>query len=141
MPSVTPRAGSRDDCRVSEPTFALGEFLHMTVERREAGCATAELVATESHQNPHGFVHGAVLFAMVDTSMGAATMSVLGEGQRCSTIELQLRFLRPVVSGRLSAETRVVKPGQRVVHLESKVHDADGRLVAMATGSFAVVRA
>src|SRR5450756_2163300 len=93
------------------------------------------------HQNPHGFVHGAVIFAMGDTSMGAATMSMLDERQRCSAIERQLRFLRPVESGRLSADTTVVKAGRRRFHLESKVHDAQGRWVAMATGSSAVVAA
>jgi len=111
----------------------------MTVESREPGRATAVLDATEIHQNPHGFVHGAVMFAMVDTTMGAATMSMLVEPQRCSTIELQLRFLRPVEQGPISAETIVMKPGRRIFHLETKVHDGEGRLVATATGSFAVV--
>lgn len=123
---------------MSEPTFPLADFLGMTVEVHAPGRAIATLTATEAHQNPHGFVHGAVLFAMVDTGMGAATMSILDPGQRCSTIELQLRFLRPVERGRLSAETIVVKPGRRVVHLETKVRD-DDRLVATAAGSFAVV--
>jgi uncharacterized protein (TIGR00369 family) len=125
----------------SRSDFALGEFLGMSVETVEPGVARAVAEATTTHHNPHGFVHGGVLFTMVDTSMGAATMSTLDEGQRCSTIELQLRFLRPVVDGRIEAVTTVVKPGRRIVHLESKVTDQHGRLVATATGSFAVIEA
>lgn len=49
---------------------------------------------------------------MGDTSMGASTLSMLDERQRCSAIERQLRFLRPVESGRLSADTTVVKAGR-----------------------------
>ncbi len=111
----------------------------MTVDQREPGRATATLDADDVHQNPHGFVHGAVLFAMAKTTMGAATMSMLVEPQRCSTIELQLRFLRPVERGPISADTIVVKPGRRIFHLETKMHDGKGRLIATATGSFAVV--
>ena len=121
--------------------FALGEFLGMTVETIEPGVAVAVAEASTTHHNPHGFVHGGVLFTMVDTSMGAATMSTLGDGRRCSTIELQLRFLRPVVDGRIEVRTQVVKPGRRIVHLESRVTDQHGRLVATATGSFAVIDA
>jgi uncharacterized protein (TIGR00369 family) len=125
---------------VSEtPSFPLSRFLGMTVHDEGAGQARADLDAGPVHQNPHGFVHGAAVFAMVDTSMGAAAMSMLGPDQRCSTIELHLRFLRPVVDGPLNAETSVVKPGRRVMHLESRVTDSAGRLVATASSSFAVI--
>ncbi|MFM8946165.1 MAG: PaaI family thioesterase, partial [Actinomycetota bacterium] len=65
--------------------------------------------------------------------------SVLGAGHYCSTIEIQIRYLRPVTDGGLTVETQVVKPGRRIVHLESRVTDANGRLVATATGSYAVL--
>lgn len=133
---------------MSEPTdggastagsFPLSEFLGMTIEHLEPGRATATIDLADSHQNPHGFVHGAVLFTMADTSMGAATMSVLGDDQRCSTIELHLRFFRPVVEGRLVADTEVLRQGRRIVHLETRIRDGEDRLVAVADGSFAVV--
>lgn len=111
----------------------------MTVTEPGNGYSTAHLEAGAVHHNPHGFVHGATVFAMVDTSMGAAATSILSENQRCSTIELQIRFLRPVVEGALRAETNVVKPGRRIIHLESRVTDAADRLIATATASFAVI--
>lgn len=121
--------------------FPLGRFVGMSIERPVPGRAVARASAQESHHNPHGFVHGAVVFTLIDTSMGAAVMSMLAEGQRCSTIECQVRFLRPVVDDDLVCETTVIKPGRRVFHLESKVTTQDGRLVATGTGSFAVIDA
>lgn len=121
--------------------FPLGSFIGMSIERPSPGHAIARASANSSHHNPHGFVHGGVVFTLVDTSMGAAVMSMLPEGQRCSTIECQVRFLRPVVDADLTCETTVVKPGRRVFHLESKVTTADGRVIATGTGSFAVVDA
>lgn len=119
--------------------FPLGDFIGMTIDRPRAGTAIARASASGSLLNPHGFVHGGVVFTLVDTSMGAAVMSMLPEGQRCSTIECQVRFLRPVVDADLMCETTVVKPGRRVFHLESRVKTADGQIVATGTGTFAVI--
>ena len=126
-----------DEGNVSE--FPLGEFIGMSIERPGPGRAVARTTAHDTHHNPHGFVHGGVVFTLIDTSMGAAVMSMLPAGQRCSTIECQVRFLRPVVNEDLVCETTVIKPGKRVFHLESKVTTSDGRVVATGTGSFAVI--
>ena len=119
--------------------FPLGEFIGMSIDRPSPGRAVARTTTHGAHHNPHGFVHGAVVFTLIDTSMGAAVMSMLDGGKRCSTIECQVRFLRPVVNDDLVCETTVIMPGNRVFHLESKVSTPDGKLVATGTGSFAVI--
>ena len=78
---------------------------------------------------------------MVDYSMGGATMSVLPPGDICATIEIKISYLAGVRGGRLTAETEIIKRGRRVVFLESRVSDHDGKLVATASGSFAVIPA
>jgi uncharacterized protein (TIGR00369 family) len=119
--------------------FALGDLLGMQVEQVAAGRAVARLGVTAEHHNPHGTVHGAVLFAMVDTAMGGATMSVLDAGAWCASIDVELRFLRPVFDGDLEATAEVLRAGRRVVHLQATVRSGDGDMVAMATGAFAVL--
>jgi acyl-CoA thioesterase len=122
-------------------SFPLQTHLGMTVGSPEPGVGVAELTVTPALHNPNGVVHGAVLFAMADTSMGAAAMSVLAEGSACASIEVQLRFLRAVAAGRLLARTEVVHAGRRVVQLTSRITGEDGGLVALASGSFAVIPA
>jgi acyl-CoA thioesterase len=126
----------RDD----SPPFWLKEQLGFRVERAE-GTARVLIDCDERHFNPNGVVHGAVVFALVDTGMGAATMSLVGEGAACATIEIQLRYLSPVFAGPLCAEVRVVKAGKRIVHLAADVFGAPARLVATASGSFAIIPA
>jgi acyl-CoA thioesterase len=111
----------------------------MDIEDVEPGHAIARLEVTESLLNPNGAVHGGVLFTMVDTAMGKATMSVLAEGQLCASIEVQMRFLRPVSRGRLEADAAVIRRGRKIIHLEARVRDRDGVLVATGAGTFAVV--
>lgn len=119
--------------------FPLQAHLGMNVASPSTGHGVAELEVTDALHNPNGVLHGAVLFAMVDTAMGAATMSVLDEGTPCASIEVHLRFLRPAPSGRLTADVEVLKAGRRIVQLEGRVHDDTGELIATATGSFAVI--
>lgn len=123
-----------------EPVFPLAEHLGMVVEEVEPGVATARVQVTPGHLNPHGALHGAVPFAMLDTAMGAATMSVLDkERNLCASIDVQLHFCKAVFGGEVTGTVRVVQAGKRVVHLQGEVRDAAGDLVAFGSGSFAVL--
>lgn len=119
--------------------FPLSEVLGMRVEDAVDGVAVARLIADASHHNPYGVVHGAVLFAMADTAMGAATLSVLDDGRACASIDVHLRFLARADEGELACRAQVLRAGRRVVHLDASVTGPDGRLVATATGAFAVL--
>jgi len=129
---------------VPEAEFPLRSFLEFSIDSGEGGPGTAvvALDVDDRHLNPNGVVHGGVVFAMVDTAMGRATLSVLDEGCLCASIEVSVRYLRPVVEGRLVATATVLRAGRRIVHLEGAVHvDGDDRPVAVVQGSFAVLEA
>lgn len=121
--------------------FPLRRFLGMEIEDVEPGRAVARVEVSADLLNPNGVVHGGVMFTMVDTAMGKATLSVLEDGQRCASVEVQMRFLRPVTGGHLEAVARLIQPGRKIVHLEARVHDGEGTLVASGTGTFVVIAA
>jgi acyl-CoA thioesterase len=129
------------DLEAGDPTkrFPLQEHIGFEIFRGE-GRAEARLARIgERHVNPNGAVHGAVLFALLDTAMGAAVVSVIEEGRICATTDLQIRYLRPVFEGSLTAEVRVVSAGRRMATLTGEVVDAEGRIVATGTSAFAVL--
>jgi uncharacterized protein (TIGR00369 family) len=120
--------------------FPLKQYLGMELHGDDPGTGHAEIEIGPEHLNPNGVVHGAVFFALVDTAMGKSTMSVVNEpGAYCASIELSLRFIRPASTGRLIATATVVKRGRSVVHLDAVVVGDDGRLVAKAAGTFAIL--
>jgi acyl-CoA thioesterase len=124
---------------VERGQFPLRQFLGMQLGGDEPGVGTATVDIGAQHHNPNGVVHGAVLFALVDTAMGKATMSLLDEGHYCASVEVSLRFLRPVSGGRVDAVATVLKRGRHLVHLDARISDADDRLIATADGTFAVL--
>lgn len=106
------------------------------VERGEARAVTA-LTVGPHHMNPHGVVHGAVLYALADQGMGAALYSLLGDSESCATIEIKIVYLAPVRGGAIECVSTVLNKGRRVAVLESEVRAA-GKLVAKALGTFAI---
>jgi acyl-CoA thioesterase len=115
------------------------DLIGLAVTARGEGRCTSELVAGESHLNPNGVVHGAVLYALADTGMGAALSSVLDEGQLCSTIEIKINYFRPAKAQRIRCETRLVHKGSRTGAMESEIFDGSDRLLARATGTFMIL--
>jgi acyl-CoA thioesterase len=116
----------------------LAEQLHITNGGAADGRATYYLDVVPELLNPHGVLHGGAVYVMVDYSMGGATMAVLPPGEICATIEIKISYLATVRGGKLTCEPEIIKRGRNIAFLESKVTDSEGKLVATATGSFAI---
>lgn len=114
------------------------ELIGLTIESLPEGCSLAQLtVDPVRHYNPQAVVHGAVLFAMADTGMGAALYPTLEPGQICATIEIKINYFAAVRGGEVRCDTRLLNRGKRVANLQSDII-CDGRLVAQANGNFAI---
>jgi acyl-CoA thioesterase len=100
------------------------------------GRARFDLAIRPDHMNPHGVVHGGVVYSLVDYAMGGALTSRLAPGERCATLEIKINYLAPATAGHLAAEARVVERTARVGVLEGRVAGDGDRLVALATGTF-----
>ncbi len=121
----------------SLPPMGFQLLVGFDITERGDGVSRCRLVVDERHLNPHGVVHGGVLYAMADTGMGAAVYSRLEPDESCATIEVKMVYLGAVRSGVLECETRLVQRGRRVAVLESEVRNGE-RLVAKALGTFAI---
>ena len=97
------------------------------------------LVVAPAHLNPHQVVHGAVLYALADTSMGLALYPSLAEGEICATIEIKINYFKPVSAGTLNCITQVVNRGRTVANLDSRIYVGE-TLVAQANGNYAIFK-
>ena len=112
----------------------------ITVSHVEAGECVLEFDASERHHQPNGVVQGGVLTAVADAAMGMAGMTTQEVGWANTTIELKINFIRPVISGRVRAEGRVVRAGRTVIFTEATVFNAEGKVAARATSSVLAFR-
>lgn len=101
------------------------------------GRASFAVVPDEFHYNPIGVVHGALAAALLDTAMGCAVHSRLPRGQAYTTIDIQVRYVRPLTrdTGRVVCTAEAVHVGRKLATAEGRVVDGAGKLYATGTTS------
>ncbi|HZM54892.1 MAG TPA: PaaI family thioesterase [Acidimicrobiales bacterium] len=131
-------SGLRDGA-APPPPIAL--VLGMRLRTVERGRVVFEYEPDESVYNPIGTVHGGVVCTLADTVIGCAVHTTLVAGVGYTSIDLQVSYLRPLVStsGPVVATGTVVKPGRRVAFARAESADGAGNVVAEATGSCLVM--
>ena len=85
--------------------------------------------------NPMKQVQGGYLCAMLDECMSVACMVASGMTHVAPTAEMKTTFFRPAQPGKLKGIGRVAKWGRTIALTEGELYDAEGRLLAKATGT------
>ena len=117
-------------------------WLGLRVVSTAEGEAVVEMPTTEDMANLSGFVHGGMISTLADSAMGRSLRTVAPGVVRAMSFDLKLNFISAAKIGEtLKATGRVVHAGRRTMVTECRVEGRDGRLVATASGTFAVTRA
>ena len=77
-------------------------------------------------------VHGGMVATLLDTAMGGACWTTMGEGEHFLTGDLRVEFFRSAKPGLLRAEGKVVHRSRRVVFCAAELSDAEGTTLAGA---------
>ncbi len=85
--------------------------------------------------NPMKQVQGGYLCAMLDECMSVACMVASGMTHVAPTAEMKTTFFRPAAPGKLKGIGKVAKWGRTIAFTEGELYDAEGRLLAKATGT------
>ena len=118
---------------------SFAKLLGVTIEREpEEGGLVVAMTVDERHENFHGVTHGGVAMTLLDMAMGGAVRRTLANNETCASININTDFLRPAPRGRLVARGRVDKRGRTAAFASGELHDAEGKLVARATGVWVV---
>jgi uncharacterized protein (TIGR00369 family) len=112
------------------------QFISADVEN---GTIEVAFEATEDFTNPMGNVLGAFLAAMLYDTVGPALLATLDADQFQSTLDLNVRFLRPVRPGRIVGRGRVVHREADIAYLEASLSDANDTTIAVATATARVI--
>jgi len=105
-----------------------------SLEIREAE-ASIEMEVSERFFHAAGALHGSVYFKMLDDAAFFAANSLETE-RFVLTTSFTIYLTRPVSSGRLRAEGRVVNRGNSRFLAEAVLYDSEGREIGRGSGVF-----
>ncbi|KKM91314.1 hypothetical protein LCGC14_1229780 [marine sediment metagenome] len=116
-----------------------GDLIGLEFTKFEKGYSQCVLNVNDKLLNPHGVLHGGIMYSMADTGMGGAAYSLLENDESCATIEIKISYFKSVKSGILTCDTRVLHNGRNISVLESEIMNG-GILVAKAIGTFSIFK-
>jgi acyl-CoA thioesterase len=110
----------------------------MKIDDVRKGWARLRVTYQPQMANANGVAHGAIAFALADSAVGTAMVGHLVPGERISTVEMKINYIRPFQEGEITAEARIVHKGTQTAVGEVEVTDGRGQLVAKALATYAV---
>jgi len=107
----------------------------------DVGEATFRLPLSGWLRAPHGNVQGGVIALVADHAITCAIQSTVPAGAGYGSLDLKVNFIRPVPADgtHLESRGRILTRGRRTAVATADVVNAEGKTVAVATGSAVIV--
>ncbi|MEL7257632.1 MAG: PaaI family thioesterase [Pseudomonadota bacterium] len=104
----------------------------------ESGRVDIEAPILSGSLQQQGFAHAGLTFAIGDSAAGYSALSLLPETHEVLTTEMKINLLAPGEGEQLVARGRVIRPGRRLMVVQSDVfavHNGKERHIALLTGT------
>lgn len=125
----------RGDLQASSIAHTMG----MRALAVEPGRITLEVRPDERHLNPAGAIHGGVAATCLDGAAALALFSTLELDVPHSTVDLNVKYVRPLRMGEAyEVHGWVVERTRSLAICDAQVVDASGKLYAKATTTFVI---
>jgi uncharacterized protein (TIGR00369 family) len=111
-------------------------LLGIQLEKLALGEATLTLAIRPELGQNHGVVHGGAIASLIDTATAFAILTLLENEERVTTVDLTISYLRPAITGTLTATARVLRHGRRLFAVSAEVADTSGTLLATALSTY-----
>lgn len=126
------------------PIFENSPFTKLTgIEFTERGEGYSQVILKITEpvlRIVNGSVHGGAIATLLDVGMGAALLTCLNKDQHAATVQMQIHYLSPAMSGVLVCNSKVIRKGRSIASLESEVANK-GTVIAKATGTYYISKA
>ena len=118
----------------------IGQQLQMRTLHESVDTMVVEMPVTAQVSNSRGALQGGMLATLVDIAAGWLAMAGVAEGHTTPTLDLNIHFLLPIVTGPARATATVVRRGKRTIVARVDVEDVGrDRLAATAIAQFLVL--
>lgn len=123
---------------VTDSRSAAGNWMGLTLEKIEKGKAEISLTVKKEMTNPFGNIHGGMMALVMDEVIGWSVIS-LGMEHHYTSLNLNVDFLYAIAEGqKLHATAEVVRAGKKIIHVDCRVIDTEGRLLGKSSSNLIV---
>ena len=90
-------------------------------------------------------MHGGAIASLVDTAIAHSIlltpeyMEAHKQGGRIVSLDLRIKYLRPVSAGKIFCDARVTRLGRQIIHAVADVTDGEGKEVATGDSIYMLV--
>jgi acyl-CoA thioesterase len=106
--------------------------------------AKTQIALRPELQNANGVMHGGVIASLIDASITQA-MLMTDEYQQVrdtkgsmTSVDLRVKYLRPLARGTASCDARIIHLGRRVGHATAVVTNEDGKEIALGDSTIMI---
>jgi uncharacterized protein (TIGR00369 family) len=111
--------------------------IHVRFYEQDDGSLLARFTPRDEHQSYPGRMHGGAITAVLDEAIGRAIMIKYGEELWGVTVEINVRFLKPVpLDVELTVVGRIISERSRLFEGTGELYLPDGTVAAEATGKY-----
>ena len=100
------------------------------------GEAVLKLKMRRELQQPYGILHGGATASLIDTAMAFACITCLADGEKTTTVDLTVHYLRPHSEGEVFCTAKIVRAGRRMLTVSAEVANEEGKLIATALSTY-----
>jgi uncharacterized protein (TIGR00369 family) len=111
-------------------------LIGIEVDEVNRGLVKMHLDVRDELRQVNDVLHGGSVASLIDTAAAFAVITLLEPAQRATTSDLTIHYLRPLASGRVSAEARVLRSGRRLLVVAVEVFGDSQSLAATAITTY-----
>ncbi len=126
--------------------FPFNKLMGMELLEVEPGRSRMAMSWREDLCQPAGILHGGTIASLADTAIAHAILltapyrEIHSSGGRIVSLDLRVKYLRPVSEGKIFCEARVIRQGRQIVHADAVVTNEQGKDVALGDSIYMLVR-
>ena len=112
------------------------KLLGIEIDEVSRGFVKMHLDARDELRQVNDVLHGGSVASLIDTAAAFAVITLLEDAQSATTSDLTIHYLRPLATGRISAEARVIRPGRKLLVVTVQVFGDSRSLAATAVTTY-----
>lgn len=136
---------TKEDILAFAKHFPFFNLIGLEVLDLKPNWSLTRVTARPDLNQPAGIMHGGVIASLIDTGIAQAMLltdtfqTAMAEGSVLVSVDLRVKYLRPVTSGAITCESTILRPGRKIVHASSLVTNEAGKQVALGDSIYMIV--